>query len=505
MSDPYLLALDQGTTSTRAILFDRGGRAAYTAQREFAQHYPGNGLVEHDAGEILQTALAVCGETLEYAARSSLQVAALGITNQRETTVVWERQSGRPVHRAIVWQDRRTAAVCEDIRARGLEADIARRTGLLADPYFSATKIAWILDHVPGARLRAERGELLFGTTDCYLVWHLSGGRVHATDASNASRTLLFDIRAQEWDPLLLERFRVPRAMLPEVRDSAADYGEAVLLRPPGGGRLPIRGVAGDQQAAAIGQACFRPGMIKGTYGTGCFLLMNTGAEAVASGSRLLSTVAYRLGGETCYALEGAIFNAGTAVQWLRDQLGLLRSAGESEALARRARDHSGVYLVPAFTGLGAPHWDAHARGGIFGLTRDSSAADLVRAALEAACYQTLDLVSAMAEFGRPESLRVDGGMAANDWLLQFLADILELPVERPRQIETTALGAAYLAGLQSGVYADLEEIAASQREARRRFTPAMDGELRRRLVGGWAEAVRRVRSDGGGPRAPAD
>ena len=492
MSEPYILVLDQGTTSSRAILFDRDGNTRYTAQKELTQHYPADGWVEHDADEIVAGALAVCGEAIVHADRNDLQIAALGITNQRETTVVWERQSGKPLHRAIVWQDRRTTDVCEALRELGIEPEVNSRSGLLIDPYFSATKIAWILDHVAGARQRAERGELAFGTTDCYLLWRLTGGRVHATDATNASRTLLFNIHTGQWDDVLLRHFNVPREMLPEVKDCAADYGDVSLP----GAILPLCGVAGDQQAAAIGQACFHPGMVKSTYGTGCFVLMHTGEQQVQSKNRLLTTIAWRLDGNTRYALEGSIFNAGSTVQWLRDGLGLLESAEDSERMAQQRDSNNGVYLVPAFTGLGAPHWDARARGGIFGLTRDTTAADFARAALESVCYQTFDLLEAMSDdAGKPNAIRVDGGMCVNNWLMQFLADIVQLPVERPQIVETTALGAAFLAGLQCGVYAGLDDL--SQRYAlQRRFTPAMDAQQRAALCVAWRRSVQRIRSE---------
>ena len=491
MSDPHILVLDQGTTSTRAILFNRAGGILCTARRELKQYYPASGQVEHDADEIVAGALAVCGEVIAFAERNNFPVAALGLTNQRETTVVWDRKDGRPLHRAIVWQDRRTADACEDLRAQGIEADVSARTGLLIDSYFSATKIAWILDHVDGARQRAERGELAFGTTDCYLLWRLSGGRVHATDATNASRTLLLNIHSGEWDDVLLGYFNVPREMLPQVNDCAADYGNVSLP----GATLPLCGVAGDQQAAAIGQACFHPGMVKSTYGTGCFVLMHTGEKPAQSQNRLISTIAWRLNGDVRYALEGSIFNAGSAIQWLRDELGLIASAQDSERMARQSESNRGVYLVPAFTGLGAPHWDANARGGIFGLVRDTTAADLVRAALESVCYQTWDLLEAMAcDAGRPEAVRVDGGMSVNNWLMQFLADILQLPVERPQTVETTALGAAFLAGLQCGVYADLDEISECH-TLQQRFTPAMSEPQRAARCKSWRRAVRRTRS----------
>ncbi len=491
MSAPHILVLDQGTTSTRAILFNRKGELLFSAQRELTQHYPADGWVEHDAEEIFKDAYAVCGEVIAHADRNGLKIAALGITNQRETTVVWDRHSGQPLHRAIVWQDRRTATVCENLKAQGKESDVCSRTGLLVDPYFSASKIAWILDHVDGARERAARGELAFGTTDCFLLWRFTGGQVHATDATNASRTNLFNIHSGQWDDVLLDIFDVPRSVLPEVRDSAADYGEVKLP----GAHLPLCGIAGDQQSAAFGQACFRTGMVKSTYGTGCFVLMHTGEQPVRSSNRLLTTVAWRLEGSLRYALEGSIFNAGTAVQWLRDGLGLIESAKETERIVMQTESNNGVYLVPAFTGLGAPHWDARARGGIFGLTRDTTSADLVRAALESVCYQTLDLLDAMSEdAAKPKAIRVDGGMTVNDWLMQFLADMLDVPVERPQVVETTALGAAFLAGLQCGVYQGLDELS-ERHHLKRRFTPAMDQTARTTLCKAWRQAVERVRS----------
>ena len=486
---PLLLAIDQGTTSSRAIVFDGGGSIRTVAQREFTQHFPAGGWVEHDPEEIWTATLAVTREALAAAGGA---VAAIGITNQRETTVVWDRASGAPIHRAIVWQDRRTAARCRELRDAGHEPAVAEKTGLLLDPYFSATKLAWILDHVDGARERAEAGELAFGTIDSFLIWRLTAGQVHATDATNASRTLVFDIHAQRWDDALLALFDVPRSVLPEVRDSAADFGTAsadVL-----GQAIPIAGVAGDQQAATFGQACFRPGMMKSTYGTGCFAVMNTGAEAVRSRNRLLTTVAWRLEGRPTYALEGSIFVAGAAVQWLRDGLRTIENAPQTETLAASLPDSGGVYLVPAFTGLGAPHWDPDARGAIFGLTRDAGPAHLARAALESVCFQTRDLIAAMqADRGAAiDRLRVDGGMTGNAWLLQTLADIVGVTVERPRNTETTALGAAYLAGLQAGVFPSVGDI--GERWARdAEFTPRMPESARERLVRGWESAVART------------
>jgi len=485
-----LLAIDQGTTSSRAILFDLDGRPVTSAQREFPQIYPHSGWIEHDPEAIWDTTLAVTREVLEAASN----VAGIGITNQRETTVVWDRASGKPVYNAIVWQDRRTAETCERLRAAGHEDEVSERTGLLLDPYFSATKIAWILDHVDGARARAEAGDLAFGTIDSFLIWRLTEGRVHATDVTNASRTLLYDIHRQCWDPHLLGLFGVPAAMLPEVRDCAADFGttSAAVL----GRSLPIGGVAGDQQAAAIGQACFAPGMIKSTYGTGCFAIVNTGEQPVRSRNRLLTTVCYRLDGQTTYAVEGSIFVAGAAVQWLRDGLGLIASAAETEALAQGLDSNHGVYMVPAFTGLGAPYWEPRARGALLGLTRDTGRPEIVRAALEAVCYQTHDLLAAMRRDGAapPATLRVDGGMVANDWLCQFLADLLDVPVERPRVTETTTLSAAYLAGLQFGLFRSIGEIT-ERWQCAQRFEPRMDEATRSGLIEGWSAAVTRIRT----------
>jgi glycerol kinase len=491
-----VLAIDQGTTSSRAMVFDRNGRPLGQAQKELPQHFPQSGWVEHDAEDIWRDTLATAKGALENAGLGAAEVAAIGITNQRETTLLWDRKSGQAVHRAIVWQDRRGAPLCERLRAEGCEPLVQERTGLLLDPYFSGTKLAWLLDNVPGVRARAERGELAFGTVDCFLLWRLTEGRVHATDMTNAARTLLFDIRRKRWDDELLKMLNVPAAILPEVRDNDAEFGTtpAAMLGAP----LPITGMAGDQQAATVGQACFRPGMMKSTYGTGCFALMNTGREAVTSKHRLLTTIAYSLSGETTYALEGSIFIAGAAVQWLRDGLKLIGSAGETEALAKGADPAQAVYLVPAFTGLGAPYWDAHARGAIFGLTRASGPAEIARAALEAVCYQTRDLLEAMAADGAaaPKALRVDGGMVANNWVLQSLADILGCAVERPVVTETTALGAACLAGLKTGVFAGTDGIAATWASSGR-FEPRMAAEERDRRYAGWLDAVRRVRSSG--------
>jgi glycerol kinase len=489
----HVLAIDQGTTSTRAIVVDGRGRPVAQAQRELPQIFPRPGWVEHDPEEIWAATLDMIGRALAQAGIAAPALAAIGITNQRETTVVWERATGRPIHNAIVWQDRRTTERCEALQARGLDAMIAAKTGLVIDPYFSATKLAWILDQVDGARQRAAAGELAFGTIDSFLAWRLSGG-AHVTDATNAARTMLFDIHRQDWDDALLGLFDLPRSLLPTVVDCAgrcATTSTDVL-----GAAIPIAGIAGDQQAATVGQMCFAPGAIKSTYGTGCFMLLNTGTQAIASRNRMLTTIAYRLNGRATYAMEGAIFVAGAAIQWLRDGLRLLQSAGESAALAQAADPTAQVYLVPAFTGLGAPYWDARARGAIFGLTRDTGIAELVRAALEAVCFQTRDLVSAMAADGAapPVALRVDGGLCVNDWAMQFLADMLGVPVERPVVTEITAMGAAYLAGMATDVFPGLDGLPAFwQRD--RRFEPAMSEDERATRYAGWRDAVRRVRS----------
>jgi glycerol kinase len=491
-SAAVLVAIDQGTTSTRAIAFDAKAHAVALARRELPQHYPKPGWVEHDPEDIWRDTLASVREVIAHSAVGLKRITALGITNQRETTLVWERASGKPIHRAIVWQDRRTAGACERLQAEGSEELVRGKTGLLLDPYFSATKIAWMLDQVSGARERAERGELAFGTIDTFLLWRLTGGRVHATDATNASRTLLYDIHAQCWDEELLRLMRVPRAVLPQVENSSEVYG---LTEPALFGRaLPIAGIAGDQQAALIGQACFTPGMAKCTYGTGGFLLLNTGEAPVASAHRLLTTVAYGLGGRLTYALEGSIFVAGAAVKWLRDGLKVIGSAAETAALAARVPDAHGVYLVPAFVGLGAPHWQPHARGLICGLTLESSPAHLARAALESVAYQTFDLIEAMHKDGarHADSMRIDGGMAANDWFCQFLADVLQARVERPAQLETSALGAAFLAGLATGVWKDPAALAAIAGHSAV-FTPRMAPALRSRLLTGWRAALART------------
>jgi glycerol kinase len=487
----HVLAIDQGTTSTRAILFDRDVRPVAVAQRELNQHYPERGWVEHDPEEIWRETLGVAREVVQ--AVDLARVAGIGITNQRETVVVWDRSTSEPIHRAIVWQDRRTAEQCMRLKAEGTEELVRERTGLLLDPYFSATKIAWILDHVPGARARAGRGELACGTIDCFLLWRLTGGAAHASDVTNAARTSLFDIRRQCWDEELCQLFDVPITLLPEVHDNSHVFG----LTAPGllGTQLPVSGMAGDQQAALFGQACFARGMAKSTYGTGCFMLVNTGAEAVASQHRLLTTPAYRLDGETTYALEGSIFVAGAAIKWLRDGLGVIADPAQTDSMATRVPDSHGVYMVPAFVGLGAPYWDPDARGAIFGLTLDATGAHLARAALEAVAYQTLDLIEAMAGDGaRLSAMRIDGGMAANGWLCQFLADIIEVPVERPQYLETTALGAAFLAGLATGVWDSLDELTRIWKE-RDCFAPAMASDRRQQLVAGWRAAVAKTLS----------
>jgi glycerol kinase len=484
------LAIDQGTTSTRAILFDSETRAIAVAQREFEQHYPQRGWVEHDPEDIWRDTLAVAREAL--GAVDPTRVASIGITNQRETIVVWDRATGEPIHRAIVWQDRRTAEECARLKAEGAEPLVRERTGLLLDPYFSATKIAWILDHVSGARARADRGELACGTVDSFLLWRLTGGAVHVTDVTNAGRTSLFDIHAGRWDGELCRLFRVPESLLPEVHDNSRVFGTTAAG--VFDDELPVAGMAGDQQAALFGQACFTSGMAKSTYGTGCFMLMNTGPKAVTSEHRLLTTPAYRLGGKTTYALEGSIFVAGAAVKWLRDGLGVIAHASETDGMASSVPDSHCVYMVPAFVGLGAPHWDPEARGAIFGLTLDATGAHLARAALESVGYQTLDLSEAMSNDGAPlgEAVRVDGGMAANTWLCQFLADILQVPVERPQNLETTALGAAFLAGMATGVWDGLDALSRTWKR-RDIFLPRMKSDQRQRLIEGWRQAVART------------
>ena len=487
----YILSIDQGTTSSRAILFTLDGNIHATSQQEFKQHFPASGWVEHDPEDIWRTVQETCDDVMAKGCEDTDEVIAVGITNQRETTVIWDRATGEAIYPAIVWQDRRTASWCESLKKQSREPSVNNKTGLLIDPYFSATKIHWILENVPGARSRAEKGELAFGTIDSFLLWRLTDGKVHRTDATNASRTMLFNIHSQEWDQELLELFDIPEALLPEVMDSAADFGRIV-----GNGRLDgtsVLGIAGDQQAALFGQTCFETGMAKSTYGTGCFLMLNTGEQALTSEHRLLTTVAYRLNGKPVYALEGSIFIAGAAIQWLRDGLQLIRDACETEPLAEGTPVDHGVYLVPAFTGLGAPYWDPNARGAIFGLTRDTGIKEIVTAGLQSVCYQTKDLQKAMEKDGqRPITLRVDGGMVANNWVLQFLADVLGATVDRPSLVETTALGAAYLAGLQAGVYKSLEELSGMWR-CDRSFEPQMTKAERDKLYEGWINAVRKL------------
>jgi glycerol kinase len=489
----FVLAIDQGTTSSRAIVFRDDISIAAVAQQEFPQHFPASGWVEHEPEDIWTSTIATCRDAIAKAGLNASDIAAIGITNQRETTIVWDRVTGQAIHRAIVWQDRRTAEICARLKSEGFEPLITQKTGLIIDPYFSGTKIGWLLDQVPGARGRAERGELMFGTVDCYLLWRLTGGKIHATDATNASRTLLFNIHTGQWDDELLALLNVPRALLPEVKDSSADFG----VSEPGlfGGPIAIRGIAGDQQAATIGQACFAPGMMKSTYGTGCFALLNTGSTPVASQHKLLTTIAYQLNGQRTYALEGSIFVAGSAVQWLRDGLGVISHASETGPLADKSDSTQSVYLVPAFVGLGAPYWNPRLRGALFGLTRNTGLAELAHAALESVCYQTYDLWAAMrADWPDADAasivLRVDGGMTASDWTMQRLADLLDAPVDRPMIQETTALGAAYLAGLSAGIFPDPQQFADNWR-LQHRFKPSMSAATRARKLKGWAAAVR--------------
>ena len=492
----YILAIDQGTTSSRGIIFDGQMKVVAAAQEEFAQHYPHSGWVEHEVADLWQTTVTTARGAIEKAGISASDVAGIGITNQRETVVVWDKATGEAVHKAIVWQDRRTAALCDTLKADGFEAEITEKTGLLVDPYFSATKLKWILDEVAGVRARAEAGELLFGTVDCYLIWQLTGGAAHVTDATNAARTMLYNIRDGQWDAEICARLDIPMQMLPEVRDCAADFGttQPAIFGAP----IAIRGVAGDQQAATIGQACFAPGMLKSTYGTGCFALLNTGDTLVRSQNRMLGTIAYQFDGKPTYALEGSIFIAGAVVQWLRDGLGIIAKAADTHALAEKADPEQELYLVPAFTGLGAPHWDANARGAIYGLTRNSGPAEFARAALESVGYQTRDLLDAMKADWPGASddgvLRVDGGMSASDWAMQFLSDIIGAPVDRPAVLETTAMGVAWLAGMKAGVYPDKAAFAADW-ALERRFEPQMAGAARERRYTGWQDAIGRTLS----------
>jgi glycerol kinase len=491
----HILAIDQGTTSSRAIIFNDQFEIITQAQQEFEQFFPQSGWVEHDPEEIWSSTLATCRQALKQSGLSPSDIAAIGITNQRETTIIWDRETGKPVHKAIVWQDRRTADLCRELSRQGNDRMITSKTGLLLDSYFSGTKIKWILDNVEGAKEKAENGKLAFGTVDTYLLWRLTDGKQHATDATNASRTMLYNIHDNRWDEELLQLLDIPSTLLPEVKDSSADFG--ITEKSLFGAAIPVRGIAGDQQAALVGQACFTPGMIKSTYGTGCFIVLNTGSRAVTSDNKLLTTIGYRLNGVTTYALEGSIFVAGAAVQWMRDAMGLIKTASDTGTLARQADENQDVYLVPAFTGLGAPHWDPDARGAIFGITRATGPAELSRAALESVCYQTRDLLEAMRgdwkEMGQTV-LRVDGGMVASDYTMQFLADILNSPVDRPVVLETTAVGAAYLAGLYEGIFPSPDELDDTWKRDKR-FEPTLAKELRTRKYDGWQDAVARTLS----------
>ena len=486
-----ILSIDQGTTSSRTLVFSLSGEILFSAQEEFPQIYPQDGWVEHDPEAIWSTVLSTLKQAYRYAAENNLSPAAIGITNQRETTLVWDRKTGETLYNAIVWQDRRTAEHCQDLAKKMPAEDLQAKTGLLHDPYFSGSKMAWILDHVDGARAKAEAGDLCFGTVDSFLIWRLTGGKSHVTDATNASRTNLFDIHQQDWDDDLLALFDVPRSGLPEVLDCAADFGVCHVLDTP----IPITGVAGDQQAAAIGQACFKAGDIKSTYGTGCFVILNTGATAITSKNRLLTTVGYRINGDTSYALEGSIFMAGASVQWLRDEMKLVEDARETESVCESLESTGGVYLVPAFTGLGAPHWAPDARGAVFGMTRDTNRDHLIRATVESVVYQTHDLFAAMAKDGvAPTALRVDGGMTANSWMCGYLSDVLDMPVFRPTILETTALGAAYLAGLGTGLYDSLEALAENWK-AEREFNPTLSAETRETRLADWSKYVQKLLS----------
>ena len=494
MAKTHLLAIDQGTTSTRAIIFDSSLQPLATAQMEFTQHFPKSGWVEHDPEDLWSTTLQTCRDALQQGRMNPDQIAAIGITNQRETTIVWDRQTGRAVCNAIVWQDRRTAEYCRHLKASGHEPEVTRKTGLLLDPYFSATKLNWILENIAGARQRAEAGDLLFGTVDSYLIWHLTGGVAHVTDATNAARTMMYNIVDGCWDDDLLALFEIPRQMLPEVKDCSADFGvtRSDLFD---GAKIPILGVAGDQQAATVGQACFNPGMIKSTYGTGCFALMNTGEEAVFSKQKLLTTIAYQLNGKAVYALEGSIFVAGAVVQWLRDGLQMIGTAAETAALAEAAKSDDGLYFVPAFTGLGAPYWNADCRGAIFGLTRNTGPAEIAKAALESVAFQTRDLIEAMYQDWASDQttvLRMDGGMATNDWVMQAVSNQLAAPVDRSVVTETTACGAAYLAGFQAGICAEPDEFA-KQWILEKRFEPQTAKQDADASYAGWQRAVARL------------
>lgn len=491
----FILSIDQGTTSTRAIVFDKNGTAISVSQEQLPQHFPESGWVEHNPEDIWRDTIKVCRDALFARQIKSSQLAALAITNQRETTVIWDRKTGEVIHNALVWQDRRTGDICKKLIKQGLEKTVQDKTGLLIDPYFSATKIMWLLDNIPEARKRAERGELAFGTIDTFLLYRFTKGKVHATDATNASRTMLFNIHTQEWDHELLKQCNIPISILPEVKDSSFDFGVAdpEFL----GSAIPILGMAGDQQAATVGQVCFHPGMIKSTYGTGCFMVLNTGTTPVKSKNRLLTTIAYRLNGKVTYGLEGSIFVAGAGVQWLRDKIKVVKNSADTTRIAQTVADTGGVYFVPAFTGLGAPYWDPDARAAILGITRDTGIEHIVRAKLESIGYQSLDLLNAMEADGaaKCKALRIDGGMVKNDWLCEFLADMLNVPVERPKEIETTALGVAFLAGLQLGWYSDLSDISKTW-QAKSTFHPTMKSEERNKLYTGWKAAVARIRTN---------
>ena len=492
----YILSIDQGTTSSRGVLFDENYEIISIGQNEFTQFFPDSGWVEHDPEEIWTSTLESCRSAIKQSKIDPNQIRAIGITNQRETTVVWDKETGMPIYNAIVWQDRRTSDYCQSLRSLGHESLVNQKTGLLLDPYFCATKIAWILDHVDGAREKANKGGLLFGTIDCFLMWRLSNQKIHSTDATNACRTLLYNIHEGCWDKDLLDLFNVPASMLPEVYDNAADFGvadESIF-----GSEIAIAASIGDQPSALVGQACFHPGMVKSTYGTGCFVLINTGYEPVKSNNKLLTTLAFQVNGKTCYALEGSIFIAGAAVQWLRDGLKFIESAEQSETLAMKADDSQDVYLVPAFVGLGAPHWDPDCRGALFGMTRNTGPAEITKATLESVCYQTSDLLSAISkDLGESKlsAIRVDGGMAASNWTMQMLSDLVELPVDRPKNLETTALGAAYLAGMQVGFYPPMDEFSESW-QSESQFNSKMKEEFRERKLAGWKDAVRRTLSN---------
>jgi|TARA_B000000477_G_C6089400_1_gene226950 glycerol kinase len=492
----YILSIDQGTTSSRGVLFDENYEIISIGQNEFTQFFPDSGWVEHDPEEIWTSTLESCRSAIKQSKIDPNQIRAIGITNQRETTVVWDKETGMPIYNAIVWQDRRTSDYCQSLRSLGHESLVNQKTGLLLDPYFCATKIAWILDNVDGAREKANKGGLLFGTIDCFLMWRLSNQKIHSTDATNACRTLLYNIHEGCWDKDLLDLFNVPASMLPEVYDNAADFGvadESIF-----GSEIAIAASIGDQPSALVGQACFHPGMVKSTYGTGCFVLINTGYEPVKSNNKLLTTLAFQVNGKTCYALEGSIFIAGAAVQWLRDGLKFIESAEQSETLAMKADDSQDVYLVPAFVGLGAPHWDPDCRGALFGMTRNTGPAEITKATLESVCYQTSDLLSAISkDLGESKlsAIRVDGGMAASNWTMQMLSDLVELPVDRPKNLETTALGAAYLAGMQVGFYPPMDEFSESW-QSESQFNSKMKEELRARKLAGWKDAVRRTLSN---------